>query len=307
MHKSVLLDSCLEYLNLQSNSIIVDCTLGYGGHSSKILEKIDKGFLYCFDQDIEAITYSKERLIKIASNFEIIKSNFVNLKTELNKKNVKKVNGFLFDLGVSSPQLDEDYRGFSFHKDAPLDMRMDQANSLSAKKVVNEYSYEDLVRIFRDYGEEKFARSIAKKIITTRENKKINTTLELVEIIKQAVPEKYRREKHPARKVFQAIRIEVNDELNVFEHALNDALDMLEVGGRVCVITFHSLEDKICKRIFKEHSDIEDNIKKLPIIPDIYQPKFKVIANITPSKEELNENSRSRSAKLRVIERIKEG
>lgn len=307
MHKSVLLDSCLEYLNLQSNSVIVDCTLGYGGHSSKILEKIDKGFLYCFDQDIEAIAYSKERLNKISSNFEIIKSNFVNLKTELIKRNIKKVNGVLFDLGVSSPQLDEDYRGFSFHKDAPLDMRMDQTNSLSAKEVVNEYSYEDLVRIFRDYGEEKFASSIAKKIITTRENKKINTTLELVEIIKKAVPEKYRREKHPARKVFQAIRIEVNDELNVFEHALNDALDMLEVGGHVCVITFHSLEDKICKRIFKEHSDIEDSIKKLPIIPDIYQPKFKVIANITPSKEELNENNRSRSAKLRVIERIKEG
>lgn len=307
MHKSVLLDSCLEYLNLEQDSIIVDCTLGYGGHSSKILEKINNGFLYCFDQDIEAITYSKERLSKISHNFEIIKSNFVNLKTELTKRNIKSINGVLFDLGVSSPQLDEDYRGFSFHKDAPLDMRMDQTSSLSAKEVVNEYAYEDLVRIFRDYGEEKFASGIAKKIITTRENKKINTTLELVEIIKSAVPEKYKREKHPARKVFQAIRIEVNNELNVFECALNDALDMLKVGGRICVITFHSLEDKICKRIFKERSEVDKSIRKLPVIPDNYQPKFKVIATITPSGDELSENNRSRSAKLRVIERVKEG
>ncbi|MCI8778835.1 MAG: 16S rRNA (cytosine(1402)-N(4))-methyltransferase RsmH [Bacilli bacterium] len=307
MHKSVLLDSCLEYLNLQENSIIVDCTLGYGGHSSKILEKVKKGFLYCFDQDIEAINYSKERLIKVASNFEIIQSNFVNLKDELSKRNIAKVDGILFDLGVSSPQLDTDYRGFSFHKDAPLDMRMDLNNKLSALQVVNEYSCEDLIRIFRDYGEEKYAVSIAKKIISYRQNKSISTTLELVEIIKSAVPEKYRREKHPARKVFQAIRIEVNDELNVFEHALNDALDIIKVGGRVCVITFHSLEDKICKKIFKDYSEIDKAISKMPIIPLQYQPKFKVIANITPNNNELIENNRSRSAKLRVIERIKEG
>lgn len=307
MHKSVLLDSCLEYLNLQENSIIVDCTLGYGGHSSKILEKVKKGFLYCFDQDIEAINYSKERLIKVASNFEIIQSNFVNLKDELSKRNIAKVDGILFDLGVSSPQLDTDYRGFSFHKDAPLDMRMDLNNKLSAFQVVNEYSCEDLIRIFRDYGEEKYAVSIAKKIISYRQNKSISTTLELVEIIKSAVPEKYRREKHPARKVFQAIRIEVNDELNVFEHALNDALDIIKVGGRVCVITFHSLEDKICKKIFKDYSEIDKAISKMPIIPLQYQPKFKVIANITPNNNELIENNRSRSAKLRVIERIKEG
>ncbi len=307
MHKSVLLDSCLEYLNLQENSIIVDCTLGYGGHSSKILEKVKKGFLYCFDQDIEAINYSKERLIKVASNFEIIQSNFVNLKDELSKRNIAKVDGILFDLGVSSPQLDTDYRGFSFHKDAPLDMRMDLNNKLSAFQVVNEYSCEDLIRIFRDYGEEKYAVSIAKKIISYRKNKSISTTLELVEIIKSAVPEKYRREKHPARKVFQAIRIEVNDELNVFEHALNDALDIIKVGGRVCVITFHSLEDKICKKIFKDYSEIDKAISKMPIIPLQYQPKFKVIANITPNNNELIENNRSRSAKLRVIERIKEG
>ncbi len=307
MHKSVLLDSCLEYLNLQENSIIVDCTLGYGGHSSKILEKVKKGFLYCFDQDVEAINYSKERLSNIASNFEIIKSNFVNLKDELNRRNIYKVDGVLFDLGVSSPQLDTDYRGFSFHKDAPLDMRMDLNNELSAFHVVNEYSCEDLVRIFRDYGEEKYAVPIAKKIIDYRQNKNISTTLELVEIIKSAVPEKYKREKHPARKVFQAIRIEVNDELNVFEQSLIAALKMLKVGGRICVITFHSLEDKICKRIFKECSTVDKAISKMPIIPLQYQPKFKVIASITPDDNELIENNRSRSAKLRVIERIKEG
>lgn len=307
MHKSVLLDSCLEYLNLHNDSVIVDCTLGYGGHSSKILEKVKNGFLYCFDQDIEAINYSKERLNKVATNFEIIKSNFVNLKSELNKRGIDKVNGILFDLGVSSPQLDEDYRGFSFHKDAPLDMRMDQNNKLSASQVVNNYEYEDLIRIFRDYGEEKYAASIAKKIVNYRENKKISTTLELVEIIKSAVPEKYKREKHPARKVFQAIRIEVNDELNVFEHALTDALEMLEVGGRICVITFHSLEDKICKSIFKNCSTVDKAISKMPIIPPQYQPNFKIIASITPNYEELSENNRSRSAKLRVIERIKEG
>ena len=307
MHKSVLLDSCLEYLNLNDKSIVVDCTLGYGGHSSKILESIKKGFLYCFDQDIEAINYSKKRLENIDSNFEIIQSNFVNLKEELQKRNIEKVDGILFDLGVSSPQLDEDYRGFSFHKDAPLDMRMNQTQKLSAFDVVNNYSLDDLVRIFRDYGEEKYALSIAKKIVSERVNKQIETTLELVEIIKSAVPESYKREKHPARKVFQAIRIEVNDELNVFESALKQALELISVGGRVCVITFHSLEDRICKTIFKEYSAVDKNMAKLPIIPDIYQPKFKVVATIMPNKEELKENNRSRSAKLRVIERTREG
>lgn len=307
MHKSVLLDSCLEYLNLKSNSVVVDCTLGYGGHSSKILEKITNGFLYSFDQDIEAIEYSRNRLDNVSSNYEIIKSNFVELKKQLNDRNVNKVNGILFDLGVSSPQLDEDYRGFSFHKDAPLDMRMDSSKEFSAYNVVNEYDYENLVRIFRDYGEEKYATSIAKKIISYRENKKIETTLELVEIIKTGVPESYKREKHPARKVFQAIRIEVNDELNVFESALKQALDLIDLNGRVCVITFHSLEDKICKNIFKEYSSVDKSIQKLPIIPEIYQPKFKVVATVTPDESELLENNRSRSAKLRVIERIKEG
>ena len=305
MHKSVLLEECLEYLNIQENSTIVDCTLGYGGHSSNILKKIKRGFLFAFDQDEEAINYSKKRLDEISDNYEIIKSNFENIKEELNKRNIKKVNGILYDIGVSSPQLDEDYRGFSFHKDAHLDMRMDQTKTFSAYELVNTYEYKDLVRIFKEYGEEKYATSIAKNIIKERQTKPIETTLELVEIIKNSVPEKYKREKHPARKVFQAIRIEVNDELGVFERSLKDALDLIDINGRICVITFHSLEDKICKEVFKSVSEIDKNIKKLPIIPEEYQPKFKTIANIKPSNQELEENARARSAKLRVIERVK--
>ena len=305
MHKSVLLEECLEYLNIQEDSIIVDCTLGYGVHSSNILKKIKRGFLFAFDQDEEAISYSKNRLDKISDNYEIIKSNFENIKNELEKRNIKKVNGILYDIGVSSPQFDATERGFSFHKDAKLDMRMDTSKPFSAYELINNYEYKDLVRIFVNYGEEKYATSIAKKIIKERTNKPIETTLELVEIIKSSVPEKYKREKHPARKVFQAIRIEVNNELGVFEKSLKDALDLIDINGRICVITFHSLEDKICKEIFKKVSEIDNNLKKLPVIPEEYQPKYKVIANIKPSKEEIEENSRARSAKLRVIERVR--
>lgn len=305
MHISVLLNESIENLNLKDGSIVVDCTLGYAGHSSEILKKIKKGYLYCFDQDNEAISFSDEKLKQIGTNYKIINSNFVNIKEKLFEQNVLKVDGILFDLGVSSPQLDEDYRGFSFHKDAILDMRMDQTRSLCAKDVVNTYSKQDLIRIFKEYGEEKYASGIATKIVEYRKTKQIETTLELVEIIKSGVPTKYSREKHPARKVFQAIRIEVNNELEVFEKALKDSLDLLNVNGRICVITFHSLEDKICKKIFKEVSEIDSNFKNMPIIPDEYLPDFKIIGNIDPSKEELLNNNRSRSAKLRVIERIK--
>ena len=300
-HISVLLNECINNLNLKEDSVIVDCTLGYAGHSSEILKRINKGKLFAFDQDTEAILSSTKRLNEIGNNYEIINSNFVNIKEELNKRNITKVDGILYDLGVSSPQLDEDYRGFSFHKDAKLDMRMDTKNTLDAYYVVNNYSYEKLTEIFYKYGEEKYSSSIARGIINSRP---IETTLELVEVIKNNVPEKYKRDKHPARKVFQAIRIEVNDELNVFEKSLRDSLDLLNVGGRICVITFHSLEDKICKNIFKEVSSIDDSLKKLPIIPEEYLPKYKVLKTIDPSKEELNENNRARSAKLRVIERI---
>ena len=301
MHKSVLLDESIEYLNLNDESNIVDCTLGYGGHSSEILKRIKRGFLFAFDQDVNAIESSRKRLDEISDNYEIIYSNFSNLEAELKRRNIEHVDGILYDLGVSSPQLDEGDRGFSFHQDAKLDMRMNQNNSLSAWNVVNEYEYKDLVDIFYRYGEEKFAPAIAKKIIASRP---IDTTLELVEVIKSAVPEKYRREKHPARKVFQAIRIEVNDELNVFENSLRQALDMISIGGRICVITFHSLEDKICKEIFKEVTAIDPALKNLPVIPDEYLPKYKIVKTITPSDSELDYNSRARSAKLRVIERI---
>ena len=307
MHKSVLLNESVSKLNLKESSIIVDCTLGYAGHSSEILKMIKCGYLYAFDQDNEAIDYSNKKLEKIGKNYEIIKSNFKNIKEELNKRNIKKVDGILYDLGVSSPQLDEDYRGFSFHKDAKLDMRMDINNPLSAYEVVNEYSVEELTNIFYKYGEEKYSKSIAQGIEKYRQNKKIETTLELVEIIKNNVPEKYKRDKHPARKVFQAIRIEVNHELDVFSSSLRQSLELLNVGRRICVITFHSLEDIICKEIFNEVSKMDKNIEKLPIIPKEYQKSFKIVGTYKPSKEELEENNRSRSAKLRVIERVKEG
>ena len=307
MHKSVLLNECIKYLNLKDDSIIVDATLGYAGHSSNILKNIPNGYLYAFDQDEEAIKNSSEKLKKISNNYEIISSNFVEMKKELGKRKITKVDGILFDLGVSSPQLDEKERGFSFHEDARLDMRMNQKQKLSAYEVVNEYQLEDLIRIFREYGEEKYATSIAKRIVDVRKSKKIETTLELVDIIKSSVPEKYKREKHPARKVFQAIRIEVNKELDVFSSALNQALELLKVNGRICVITFHSLEDKICKERFKKVSDIKSELKKMPVIPDSYLPQFKIIKTVLPTKEEIENNPRARSAKLRVIERVKEG
>lgn len=306
MHKSVLLEEAIQYLNLKEDAIIVDCTLGYGGHSSEILKRIPKGHLYAFDQDEEAIQSARKRLSEISSNFTIIKSNFVHLKEKLQELGITKVDGILFDLGVSSPQLDEDERGFSFHKDARLDMRMDQTQKKDAYQVINTYSYEQLVQIMKTYGEEKFAPRIAKNIVESRQEKEIVTTLELVEIIKNSVPEKYRREHHPARKVFQAIRIEVNDELNVFEKALHDALELIDVNGRVCVITFHSLEDIICKRIMKDVSTLPNELKNLPVVPENLKPNFQMIKTIHPSKEELEENRRARSAKLRVIERVKE-
>ena len=306
-HISVLLEESISSLNLKENSIIVDCTLGYGGHSSNILARIKKGFLFAFDQDSEAIRHSTDRLNAIGTNFTIIKSNFVNLKEKLKEQGVDKVDGVLFDLGVSSPQLDEKERGFSYHEDARLDMRMDKDNPLSAYEVVNNYSKEQLANIFYKYGEDKFSNNIAKKIVEYRQNKKIETTLELVEIIKTAVPMKFRIDKHPARQIFQAIRIEVNNELGVIEPAINQALDLLNVGGRVAVITFHSLEDRLVKNIFKEKCAIDPKLKGMPNIPAEYLPDFELVVNkaINPSEEEIKNNPRARSAKLRVIERIK--
>lgn len=306
MHVSVLLNESIENLNIKEDGIYVDCTLGFAGHSKEILKRIKKGKLFAFDQDGEAINYSKKILDQISGNYEIIKSNFAFIKSELNKRGIEKVDGVLFDLGVSSVQLDEAERGFSFHKDAKLDMRMDTDQSFSAYDVVNDYSKEELEKIFFNYGEEKYSRSIASAIVRERENRKIETTLELTEIIRESVPEKYRRTHHPARKVFQAIRIEVNKELDVFTKALNDAIDMLNPGGRICVITFHSLEDRICKKIFKEKSEIDSVFKGLPDkdIPLEYRPELKLITKVKPSKKELADNNRSRSSILRVAEKM---
>lgn len=306
-HKSVLLNECIENLSIKEDGIYVDATLGYAGHSSEILKRIPKGHLYGFDQDDFAILKSSEKLCGISDNYTIIRSNFVNLKEELAKYEVNRVDGVLFDLGVSSVQIDDGERGFSFHQDAFLDMRMDTTSSFSAYNVVNEYDYNNLVRVLRDYGEEKYASSIAKNIIKERENKNIETTFELVEIIKKSMPFKAMRESHPARRSFQAIRIEVNHELDVLDKGLRDAIELLKVGGRVCVISFHSLEDKMVKKIFNSYSEVSNDIKNLPFIPLEYLPKYKVISKgIVASSNELNDNSRAHSARLRVIERIRE-
>ena len=305
MHKSVLLEESINSLNIKEDGVYVDATLGYGGHSGEILKRLKKGKLFAFDQDEYAINYCKEKFID-NGNIEIIKSNFSNMVEELNKRGITKVDGILFDLGVSSVQLDMEERGFSFHKNAKLDMRMDTSKSFSAYNVVNEYSYNDLVRIFREYGEEKYSTSIANKIVKYRENKPIETTLELVDIIKSGMPMKAMRESHPARRVFQAIRIEVNNELGVLQTALEDAIKLLDIGGRISVITFHSLEDKQVKKTFKKYSEIDERIKNLPFIPEEYKPILKIVEKgITPSKKELEENNRSRSSRLRVAEKIK--
>ena len=302
-HYSVLLNETIENLNIKEDGIYVDSTLGLGGHSSKILEKLTTGHLYSFDEDEMAISYADKRLQKIGSNYTLIKSNFVNLKAELEKRNVKKIDGIVFDLGVSSPQIDDASRGFSFSKDGLLDMRMDTSASLSAENVVNEYSKEALTDIFFTYGEEKQSRLIANKIIAKRP---IKTTLELVNVIEQAVGANYFYKNHPERKIFQAIRIEVNKELSVLKAVLPDVLELLNKEGRVAIITFHSLEDRIVKKYFKENSEVNELVKGLPVIPEEYKPKLKLVTRkpILPSSQELVENSRSKSAKLRIAERI---
>ena len=270
------------------------------------------GHLYAFDQDQKAINNAKIRLAKYVEKKQVtfIKANFRNLKEELNYLGVTEVDGILYDLGVSSPQLDEAERGFSYHQDAPLDMRMDQDAPLSAYQVVNDYSYHELVKIFFRYGEEKFSKQIARLIERKREEKPIETTGELVDIIKEAIPAPARRKGgHPAKRVFQAIRIAVNDELGAIESSLEQAIDMLSVNGRVSVITFHSLEDRIVKTMFKEFSTPKDMPPGLPMVPEEFQPMLKLVNRkpIIPSEEELNENNRARSAKLRIAEKVKKG
>ena len=307
-HVTVLLNEAVEGLNVKSDGIYVECTLGGAGHSSLILKQLTTGHLYCFDQDENAIQAARQRLETIGNQFTIIQSNFKNIKAELNQRGVEHVDGILFDLGVSSPQFDNAERGFSYNYDARLDMRMDQSSSLDAHEIVNHYSYEQLVEILYKYADEKFAKQIARRIEKEREIQPIDTTFQLVEIVKSAIPAYARRKGgHPAKRTFQALRIAVNDELNVFDIALKDALDLLNINGRIAVITFHSLEDKICKYTFNEVSKLKDVPKGLPVIPEGMQPKFKLINKkpIIATEEELNENHRSHSAKLRVIERVR--
>ena len=303
MHYSVLKEELLEGLNIQDGKIYVDATIGYAGDSKEILKQIPNGFLYGFDQDKKAVEYSTSALTKIGNNFKIFNTNFVNMDETFEKIGIKEVDGIIFDLGFSSPQIDDEKRGFSFMHDGPLDMRM-SSEGKSAKDIINEYSENELAEIFFKYGEEKLSRVIAKNI--KKESKNISSTLELVEAIKNATGANYFYKNHPERKIFQALRIEVNEELTVLESILPKAIKRLKKGGRIAVITFHSLEDRIVKNIFKKYSDIDPLVKGLKDIPEEYKPLIKLVNKkpILPSQKELEENSRSRSAKLRIIERI---
>lgn len=307
-HFSVLKEETMEKLNIRQDGVYIDCTLGGGGHSEEILKQLTTGHLYAFDQDEHAMAAAKERLEPYASNVTFIASNFRNLEKELSDRGVEKVDGILYDLGVSSPQLDVKERGFSYHQDAPLDMRMNQSDVVTAYEVVNDWAYEDLVRIFYKYGEEKFSKQIARKIEKQREIGPITTTGELVDLIKEGIPAAARRKGgHPAKRVFQAIRIAVNDELGAFLSSLEQAARYISLEGRIAVITFHSLEDRICKQAFKQWSTTPPLPKNLPVIPEEKQPPFQLVTRkpVEAISEELEENRRSRSAKLRVVEKVK--
>ena len=305
-HDTVLLKETIDGLNIKPDGVYVDATLGGGGHTSYLLSKLTTGRVISFDQDILAINYAKERFDD--DRLTLVHRNFEFIKEELNALGIEKIDGILYDLGVSSPQLDLVERGFSHSKTARLDMRMDQTQSLDAYEIVNTYSYEELVRIFFRYGEEKFSKQIAREIESRRKEKPIETTTELADIIKSKIPEKFKRMKgHPARRVFQALRIAVNNELQVFENSLQDAIELLDKGGRVSVITFHSLEDRICKQIYLEYERGPELPKNMPIIPEGYEPSLKRVNKkpILASEEELEENSRARSARLRIAEKLK--
>lgn len=306
-HTTVLLKETVDGLNIHPNGIYVDCTLGGAGHSEYLLSQLgEEGKLYAFDQDETAIKHAKEKLARFEDKVVFVKSNFKYIREELQRLGVDKVDGVLYDLGVSSPQLDTPERGFSYHHDAPLDMRMDLTGGVTAYEVVNQWPYEHLVRIFFQYGEEKFSKQIARKIEAAREKRPIETTGELVELIKEGIPAAARRKGgHPAKRIFQAIRIAVNDELGVFEQSLKDSIELLNSKGRISVITFHSLEDRICKSIFREASKGPDLPPGLPVIPEEYQPELTLITRkpILPSEEELQHNNRARSAKLRIAEK----
>ena len=309
-HVTVLLNEAVDNLNIKTDGIYVDCTLGGGGHSRKILEQLGpNGHLYAFDQDQTALDYNQENLRDwlVAKKLTLIKSNFQQLKQKLAEHGVSHVDGVLYDLGVSSPQFDVAERGFSYRQDAILDMRMDQSQALTARKIVNEWSYGELVRIFTRYGEEKFAKSIARQIERKRQEEEIQTTGQLVELIKAGIPAKARRKGgHPAKKVFQALRIAVNNELGVLEDSLGQALSLLNPHGRISVITFQSLEDRLVKTMFKEKTSLPELPRGLPIIPSELELEYRLVNRkpITPSQAELEANHRAHSAKLRVIEKV---
>ncbi|MFJ6970286.1 MAG: 16S rRNA (cytosine(1402)-N(4))-methyltransferase RsmH [Ligilactobacillus salivarius] len=309
-HITVLLNEAVDGLNIKPDGTYVDCTLGGGGHSGLILSKLsENGKLYSFDQDITAINFNKDKFEEEneLGKINFIKSNFRNISEELNKRNILGVDGILYDLGVSSPQFDNADRGFSYNYDAPLDMRMDQSQSLTARDVVNDWGYEQLVRIFFRYGEEKFAKSIARRIEKVRQQTPIETTGQLVDLIKEAIPAKARRKGgHPAKKTFQAIRIAVNDELGALEESLEQALDLLNPGGRISVITFQSLEDRLVKVMFKQKTSLPELPPGLPVIPDSQKVEYKLITRkpIVPSEDEITHNNRAHSAKLRIIEKL---
>lgn len=312
-HETVLLEEAVAGLNIKPNGVYVDCTLGGAGHSSLILDQLNEnGHLYAFDQDDFAIQEAEKTLKAGIDNGQVtlVKSNFRNLKTSLAELGVHKVDGVLYDLGVSSPQLDDGERGFSYNYDASLDMRMNQSQQLTAYEIINEWDYNALVKIFFQYGEEKFSKQIARKIEQQREVKPIETTFELVELIKDGIPAAARRTGgHPAKRIFQAIRIAVNDELNSVKESLEQAVQIIDIEGRVSVITFHSLEDRIVKNIFKDYSTVEQPPKNLPILPDqIKKAPLKLVNRkvILPSEEEVERNKRSRSAKLRIAEKQRE-
>ncbi|MCT4545355.1 MAG: 16S rRNA (cytosine(1402)-N(4))-methyltransferase RsmH [Vallitalea sp.] len=307
-HKSVLLNECLNGLNIKSNGIYVDGTLGGAGHSYKICEKLNNnGLLIGIDQDENAIEASKLRLKEYESIIKIHRANFSEFESVLNLENIQKVDGILLDLGVSSHQLDTAERGFSYMKDAPLDMRMDRRQALTAADMINNYTQEELYKIIRTYGEEKWASRIVKNIVSTREVSPIKTTFELVDIIRKSIPQKAMNNGgHPAKRTFQAIRIELNQELNVLKDTIDVMIERLNNGGRLCIITFHSLEDRIVKRAFKDNQDPCTCPRDFPICVCNKKSKGKIITRkpIIATEEELDNNSRSRSAKLRIFEKV---
>ena len=309
-HKSVLLFETIDNLNIKPDGIYVDGTLGGGGHSFQILKQLgDGGRLIGIDQDEDALKAAGERLAIFEDKVTTVRSNYCHMKQVLHDLGIEKVSGIVLDLGVSSYQLDEPESGFTYREEVPLDMRMDRRNPKTAKNIVNEYSEMDLFRIIRDYGEDKFAKNIAKHIVAAREKKEIETTGELIEIIKAAIPAKVRATGgHPAKKTFQAIRIELNEELEVLQNSLDEMIDLLEDGGRICIITFHSLEDRIVKTIYKTNENPCTCPSHFPVCVCGKKPKGKVITRkpIVPSDEELEYNSRAKSSKLRVFERIRE-